>query len=147
MFEDRLKQLRENKGLNMRQVALDLKMPYTTYVGYEKNEREPNSETLLSLAEYYNCSVDYLIGRTGQIQVQRDNDELTAHEIKVLSAYRQQPSMQEAVDRLLGVSDDYIATPMAARSESNRPAEITYISKDKIGQIKNAESVEDKVDL
>lgn len=147
MFEDRLKRLRENKGLNMRQVALDLKMPYTTYVGYEKNEREPNSEALLLLAEYYNCSVDYLIGRTGQMQVQRDNEELTTHEIKVLSAYRQQPSMQEAVDRLLGVSDDYIATPIAARSESNRPAEITYISKDKMEQIKNAESVEDKVDL
>lgn len=37
---------------------------YTTYVGYEKNEREPNSEALVALADFFNCSVDYLIGRS-----------------------------------------------------------------------------------
>lgn len=59
----RLKELREEKGLNMRQAAKALGMPYTTYISYEKGDREPNSEMLINLAGFFNCSVDYLIGR------------------------------------------------------------------------------------
>lgn len=64
MFENRLTELRESKKLNMKQTAQLLGIPYTTYVGYEKNEREPNSEVLILLADFFNCSVDYLIGRS-----------------------------------------------------------------------------------
>lgn len=63
MFEDRLKKLRQERHLNMRQTAQQLGIPYTTYIGYEKDEREPNSETLVNLADFFNCSVDYLVGR------------------------------------------------------------------------------------
>ena len=63
MFEDRLKKLRQERNLNMRQVAQQLGIPYTTYIGYEKDEREPNSETLVNLADFFNCSVDFLVGR------------------------------------------------------------------------------------
>lgn len=62
MFDERLKQLREEKGKSMRQVAIELQIPYTTYVSYEKNEREPNSEALIRIAMYFDCSIDYLIG-------------------------------------------------------------------------------------
>lgn len=61
----RLKSLREENKKTMAQVARDLGIPYTTYVNYEKGEREPNSETLILLADYFNCSIDYLI-RLGQ---------------------------------------------------------------------------------
>lgn len=63
MFDNRLRELREKKNLNMKQAANQLGIPYTTYVGYEKNEREPNSETLVLLADFFECSTDYLIGR------------------------------------------------------------------------------------
>lgn len=66
MFENRLTKLRESKKLNMKQTAQKLGIPYTTYVGYEKNEREPNSEVLILLADFFNCSVDYLIGRSDE---------------------------------------------------------------------------------
>lgn len=64
MFDDRLKKLRLEKGLNMKQTAMQLNIPYTTYVSYEKNEREPNSEVLLLLSNFFDCSTDYLIGRS-----------------------------------------------------------------------------------
>ena len=64
MFEDRLKKLRLEKNINMKQTAQQLGIPYTTYVGYEKNEREPNSEVLILLADFFDCSVDYLVGRS-----------------------------------------------------------------------------------
>ena len=58
---NRLSQLRQEKGLNMREAARRLNMPYTTYVNYEKGTREPNSETLIALAEFYGVSIDYLL--------------------------------------------------------------------------------------
>lgn len=61
MQMNRLSQLRQEKGLNMREAARQLGMPYTTYVNYEKGTREPNSETLISLAKFYGTSIDYLL--------------------------------------------------------------------------------------
>lgn len=60
---NRLKELREKSQMNMREMAKELKMPYTTYVNYEKGVREPNSETLIELAKYFDVTVDFLIGR------------------------------------------------------------------------------------
>lgn len=59
-----IKELRLEKGLSMSQVSKELGMPYTTYVSYENEDREPNFKTLKLLADYFNCSVDYLIGRS-----------------------------------------------------------------------------------
>ena len=60
----RIKELREQKGINMREAARLLNMPYTTYVNYEKGLREPTSEVLIQLANFYNTSVDYIVGRS-----------------------------------------------------------------------------------
>lgn len=59
-----IRRLREAAGLNMREAAASLDIPYTTYVNYEKGEREPNSEMLIKIAEYFGTSIDYLLGRT-----------------------------------------------------------------------------------
>ena len=64
MFKSRISELRKSKGYNMKQTAKMLNMPYTTYVGYEKGEREPDSEKLILLSNFFNCSVDYLIYRS-----------------------------------------------------------------------------------
>lgn len=60
----RIKELRERKGINMREAARLLGMPYTTYVNYEKGLREPTSEVLIQLADFYDTSVDYIVGRS-----------------------------------------------------------------------------------
>ena len=60
----RIKDLREAKGINMREAAKLLNLPYTTYVGYEKGQREPSSEVLIQLANFYEVSIDYLVGRS-----------------------------------------------------------------------------------
>lgn len=62
----RLRELRLARRLTMKRVAADLGLPYTTYVNYEKEEREPNAEMLMRLADYFGVSVDCLIGRTAQ---------------------------------------------------------------------------------
>lgn len=65
---NRLKDLRLQKKISMRETANQLNIPYTTYVNYEKGTREPNSEMLIKLANYFNVSIDYLICRTDNAQ-------------------------------------------------------------------------------
>lgn len=58
-----LKTLRLEKGLNMKQVAVALNLPYTTYVSYEKGDREPNSEILIKMADFYQTTIDYILNK------------------------------------------------------------------------------------
>lgn len=64
MFTERLTRLRQNIGMNKKQLAQKLCLPYTTYNNYEMGLREPNSETLVKLATYFNVTTDYLLGKT-----------------------------------------------------------------------------------
>lgn len=70
--------------MNMREVAKALNMPYTTYVNYEKGVREPNSETLIAMANYYNTSIDYLIGKTESFYFPADDNVIPMPEIKII---------------------------------------------------------------
>ena len=107
---NRIKMLREEKQMNMREVADALKIPYTTYVNYEKELREPNSEMLVSLANYFEGSIDYLIGRSDSRKNNLLNNELESNfnikEKKLVDSYRSHPEMQSAVDKLLGIDTE-----------------------------------------
>lgn len=62
MFDDRLKKLRDESAWTQKQVAEKLNMNPRTYSSYENNDREPNSEVLISIADLFNVSIDYLLG-------------------------------------------------------------------------------------
>jgi transcriptional regulator with XRE-family HTH domain len=60
----RIKELREEKGLSQIELAKLLNISNTTLSQYETNQRVPSDEIKIKLAEFFNCSVDYLLGRT-----------------------------------------------------------------------------------
>ncbi len=60
----RLKELRRARGLSQLKVSLDLHMNQNSISRYETGEREADYATLIRLADYFNVSVDYLLGRT-----------------------------------------------------------------------------------
>ncbi len=60
----RLKKAREQKNLNQIEVAKKLGISNGTLSGYERDYRDPDTETLFKLADIYDVSVDYLLGRT-----------------------------------------------------------------------------------
>lgn len=62
-FKDRLKECRKNKGLTQKQMANLLKITERGYQNYEYGQ-EPNYRTLCALAEFFNVSTDYLLGRS-----------------------------------------------------------------------------------
>ncbi|MBR2650240.1 MAG: helix-turn-helix transcriptional regulator [Clostridia bacterium] len=60
----RLKKLRKEKHISQLKLALDLNMNQNTISRYENMEREADYETLITFADYFNVSLDYLLGRT-----------------------------------------------------------------------------------
>lgn len=60
----RLRDLREDNDLTQAQIAAYLNVKQNTYSQYENGKREISIELISKLADYYNVSVDYLIGKT-----------------------------------------------------------------------------------
>lgn len=60
----RIRDLREDKNLSQKDIAQYLNIKQNTYSRYETNERNMPLEIINKLADYYNTSVDYLMGRT-----------------------------------------------------------------------------------
>ncbi len=75
MFCHKLTQLRESKDLNKKQMAEELGLQYMTYCRYENGEREPGYDVLLSIAEYFNISVDSLIGNDMKFTICPHDDD------------------------------------------------------------------------
>lgn len=59
----RLLELRKQKGFTQCEVANQIFMTQNGYSNYENGRTEPNIQTLCKLADFYNVSLDYLVGR------------------------------------------------------------------------------------
>lgn len=66
VFAERLKELRKEKGLTQSQVGVHLGMSQQNYRRWEVGERSPSGETLIKLADYFDVSIDYLVGRKNE---------------------------------------------------------------------------------
>ena len=60
----KLRELREEKGISQLKLAMDLNMNQNSISRYETEKREADYNTLIRFADYFNVSVDYLLGRT-----------------------------------------------------------------------------------
>lgn len=61
---NRLKDLRIEKGLLQSDIAKIINKSERTVGFYESGERDMNTETLAILADFFNCSIDYLLGKS-----------------------------------------------------------------------------------
>lgn len=64
----RLTNLRESEGWSKTYVANRLNLNLSTYANYEYGNREPDFETIGKLADLFNVSADYLLGRGGHTE-------------------------------------------------------------------------------
>lgn len=67
-FCARLKLLREDKGVEQQQVSLDLGLSKNACHKWESGKSEPNLKYLEMIADYFDATVDYLLGRTSNKQ-------------------------------------------------------------------------------
>lgn len=70
-FPERLRGLRTDRNIMAKTVADTLGISYRNYQRYERGEMDTPSSKLLALADFFNVSIDYLVGRTDNPQVMR----------------------------------------------------------------------------
>ncbi len=60
----RIRNLREDKDLKQKDIAKLLNCTQQTYSRYETGENNIDIHSLIKLADFYNTSIDYIVGRT-----------------------------------------------------------------------------------
>lgn len=71
LFTERLTALQTSKNCLKKDVAQAVGLSIMGYYRYERGEREPSMSTLIALADYFDVSLDYLVGRTDNPEVNR----------------------------------------------------------------------------
>lgn len=63
MIGDTLKRLRNMKNITSEELCTQIGIKSGSYRNYERNDRKPDYETLIKLADFYGVTTDYLLGR------------------------------------------------------------------------------------
>lgn len=85
-----LKELRIKKSISQKQLADVIGVSQQSINKYENHMIEPDINTLIALADYFNTSVDYLIGHTDidHIIEKVQHDDLNSDESNLIDGYR-----------------------------------------------------------
>lgn len=73
-FIQNLKRLRRAKHLSQDRLAKTLKLSRSTITKYERGEREPDFKTLEMLSDFFDVSVDFLLGRAPEDYLTKKSD-------------------------------------------------------------------------
>ena len=87
----KIKELREEKGVYQKEVAKVVNKTPTCICDWEKGNTEPNVEDLIKLADYFGCTIDYLLGREDDVGNVSVVSNLSAKEQKLVDCYRSLP--------------------------------------------------------
>ncbi len=67
----RLKELRKERKISQLKLGMDLNINQNCISRYETGEHEADYATLIKIADYFDVSIDYLLGRTDNPKVNR----------------------------------------------------------------------------
>lgn len=98
MFDDRLKKLRNARGLTQKEAADALGLKTNTYRNYENDEREPTAMILLSIARFYGVTTDYLLNYSidsSYMVSSKEEDMINEKEKSLLTIFRQLTDAQQ----------------------------------------------------
>lgn len=88
--------LRKSKGIKQNKMLEDCNLSKNTLANMKTFF--PSLETLIKIADYLDCSIDYLLGRTNQINFDTNSSAVNFKEQEVIDIYRHLiPSQQESV--------------------------------------------------
>ena len=110
-----LKELRKSQNLTLKELALKLEISYQALSNYENSNRQPDYDTLIRIADFFNVSVDYLLGHTAD-KKQLSGSSLTEKETRLLEAFNGLiPPMQ---DYILDMVEKLVAQPQNANKRA-----------------------------
>lgn len=84
----RLFELRTGEGLSQRDIAKIMNVSQGTYNNWENEKTQPSIEQLISLAKYFDVTVDYLIGYSDDYDNQKIVNTISSDENYLLKYYR-----------------------------------------------------------
>ena len=129
MIGDKLKEIRENTGMNKKEFANYIGIKYTTYNGYETGAREPDSDFLILISTKFHVSTDYILGLQTESNVLHSYS-LKASEYTHIEKYRKlDPQGQEHVNTVLEWEAKRTSTI------ANQAARIAELERSKVTQL------------
>ncbi len=93
----RISELRKIKNVTQKELALKINVKNYTVANWEQERSSPSVQDLIALADYFECSVDYLIGREddfGNVSVQ---GEMSEEEVRFLSIFKRLPKKKQSM--------------------------------------------------
>lgn len=106
-FGNRLKELRLERGLQQEDIAKILNIHRATISRYENNQREPDVNTIINLAQYFEVSSDWLLGITN---IKVSIEKLNNHAINLQKIYEIYCQLSKENQELLITFADFLAT-------------------------------------
>lgn len=99
-----LKLLRKLNKISQDKLANMIGASRSSISMWESGENEPDFATVIKIADIFGVTVDYLIGHESKSE--KSENPLTDKELALITAYRGNPAMQGAVDKLLGIPSE-----------------------------------------
>ena len=102
----KLKELRTEGGISQQHLANFLNVSRSTVAMWETGKSEPDSSNLKKLSEFFNVSIDYLLGNSEQKEnspaVTNDDEAVSEEDAALLEAFRKaDPATQDVIRRFL----------------------------------------------
>ena len=107
MFPDALKLLRKARKINQMELAEKLGVSRSAIATWECGKRQPDFETLCRVADFFNVSADYLLGRTPMDVVVKhetpppQGDDVLQLQFHLDDAPKDEESMEAAIRRIV----------------------------------------------
>lgn len=97
----RLKELRMEMGLTQKQLGDLVNVTKVSICGYEKNNRTPNIETLIDLANILNTTPNYLLDSELSVKVMEDEEEystsISSNDMAILKEIKKYPKLYNMI--------------------------------------------------
>lgn len=138
-----IKEVAKERGAATGEMLAELGLNKNTLSSMTSRGSWLQADSLGRIADYLNCSTDYLLGRTSAPE--QPMQFQTTKEQQLIAAYKAHPELQLAVDKLLGI--DEVTVYAAARSSSDQPPHKVKMSKAKIQKALADDSIKDDSDL
>lgn len=112
MFQtfDRIKELAQKQGLSIN--LLEEKLGYSRNTIYNLKNSKPSTERISEIADYFNVSTDYLLGRTDSPRIAKDGDASAPLDLRDIAAqsmlFDGKPLTEEDIDFITAVLEAHL---------------------------------------
>lgn len=107
---EKIKELADKRGISLTKLEEDL--GYSRNTLYKLKSQKPNAERISEIADYFNVSTDYLLGRTENPHIAKDGDASAPLDLRDIAAqsmlFDGKPLTEEDIDFITAVLEAHL---------------------------------------